>query len=1068
MSYQNLWRALLFVCLLDCTLFAAGPSGVIVGTVTDPSGAVVPKTRITVRNQETNVTREVETNEDGDYSVPLLPPSLYQVAAEKPGFRRSVYSDVNLNVDQTARADFSLQVGGGNEVITVGDTVPLVQTDTSTLGQVIDRRQVHELPLNERNFLSFALLVPGGQMPTEGSQNSTQGGAISVNGAREQSNDFLLEGVDNNDQYINQYVALPSIDAIQEFKVQSGNYSAEYGRSGGAQINVVVKSGANKFHGSLFEYFRNRNLDAKNFFDLPDCAPGSIPGTCADIPRFDRNQFGGTMGGPLRRDKTFFFVSYEGLRLRQATTREATVPSQLQRMALLTALPPEYRNPAGEAVFNLLPAANVGQDLVSSNIFVSSPIIRNRVDLLMIKVDHQAGSNNSISAHYALFHENRFNPFDPVNSFTSLPGYGSFTLNRGHNAGLNWIHVFNPSWVNELRLGFNRLRAGVLQENSGTNISEQLGFPTVSGNPVDFGSPNVNLLGFDGIGEPINYPQDRHDNTYHFVDNLAWNRSRHQFKIGADIRRVQLNSYLDFLSRGDWFFLGGLSGDPMLALTQLLSGMPDAAISVKGDTDNGLRTGGYNFYIQDDIRVVPRLLLNVGLRYEYNSPPVEIRDRFSVPDLGSSSLGCSPYPDCQFIRAGTNGIPRATFGKDLNNFAPRIGVAWRPLRTERFVVRTAYGIFYDAGILNLNIFPRFNPPFYNINYSINNGTNTIQDILNQPGLAVVQPNVLSPNLRDAYMQHWNLDLQYELQPNWMIDLAYVGSKGTHLLAPRDLNQPRPDTGISPYQQFSSLLYVESRASSSYNAMQFRSEKRVNQGLSFLASYTWSKSIDDVSAVLGGSVGSGLPQDSLDLRAERALSDFHAHHRFVLSGLYDLPFGKGQRWINNSGLGKNLLGNWQWGGILTQQTGHPFTVNLGTSQTQTGITAFGFPERPDLIADPFQPDPACGASQVREPQSWFNPCAFIAPAPGHFGNAGRNILIGPGLSNLDFSMAKTIPFRAEGHRLQIRVELFNLLNHPNFDIPSRTFNSPTFGQVLSANAYGNKPPRQIQLGLRYAF
>jgi hypothetical protein len=1079
-----LLRTLAAECLLAASLFAVGPTGTIVGTITDPSGAVVPKARVTVRNQETNATREVVTDGEGDYNVPLLPPALYQVSAEKPGFRRSVYRAFNLDVDQTARVDFTLQVGEVNEDIAVTDSVPIIQTDTSTLGQVIDGRQVHELPLNERNFLSFALLVPGGQMPVEGSQNSTQGGSISVNGAREQSNNFLLDGVDNNDPYINQYVALPSIDAIQEFKVQSSDYSAEFGRGGGGQINVVIRSGSNQLHGSVLEFIRNRNMDAKNFFDLPECTTASPPGTCAGIPRFDRNQFGGTLGGPIRRDKIFFFVSYEGLRLRQATTRQATVPSLMERAGILAMVPPAYRNPAGMAVFDLLPAANVGSDLAASNTFTSSPVIRNSVNMPLVKVDHHAGSKDSLSGHYAFFDENRFNPFDPVNAFTNLPGYGSFTLNRGQNAGVSWTHIFSPQVVNEARLGFNRLRAAILQEHHGTNVSQTLGFPTVLTNPVDLGTPNVSLLGFDGIGEPINYPQDRRDSTFHFADNLAWNHGRHQFKFGADIRRMQLNSYIDFLSRGEWFFMGGLSGDSMVALAQLASGMPDFAVAVKGDTFNGLRSTGLDYYIQDDIRVVPRLLLNVGLRYEYNSPPVEVHDRFSVPDLSSASLACSPFPDCQFIRAGTRGLPRATYNKDLNNFAPRIGVAWRPLKSERWVVRSAYGIFYDAGVLNINIFPRTNPPFYELAFFPNSGMNVIQDILSQPGQPVVQPNAIARDLRDAYMQQWNVDLQYELRPNWMMDLAYVGSKGTHLPSPRDLNQPRPDTGAVAYPQFSSILYVSSDASSSYNALQFRSERRVSQGLAFLTAYTFSKSIDNDSAVFSGSVGSGLPQDSQNLRAERALSDFHASHRLALSSLYDLPIGRGRSWLKSPGLAQHLLGNWQLAGILTLQTGHPFTVNRGTSQTATAITAFGVPDRPDLVGDPTvpglvaaNPDPACHATQsqggraadfVDRPESWFNPCAFTAPASGHFGNAGRNILIGPGVNNVDFSLSKSIFFRSELRRLQLRAEFFNLFNHTNFDIPAHNLDTPAFGTILSVNAYGNKPPRQIQLGLKYVF
>lgn len=1093
---------LLFVLagLLTAPLLAVGPTGTIVGTVSDPSGAVVPSAQVTVRNQETNAARQVETNEDGDYTVPLLPPGLYQISAEKAGFRRSLYSSVDLNVDQTVRVDFTLQVGHLREEVAVTESVPVIQTDTSALGQVIDRRQVRNLPLNERNFLSFALLVPGGQMPVEGSQNSTQGGAIAVNGAREQSNDFLLDGVDNNDLYINQYSVLPSVDAIQEFKVQSANHSAEFGRSGGAQINIILKSGTNEIHGSAFEFLRNRHLDAKNFFDQPDCTANSIPGTCAVIPRLDRNQFGGTLGGPIQRDKTFFFVSYEGLRLRQATTREAVVPSQVdlaEAEGLFGSLG-FPQNPAGMAVLDLLPAANVAKpDLANSTFYVSSPVIRNSVDLLTLRLDRQAGPKNTFSGHYSLFNENRFNPFDPVNAFTNLPGYGSYTINRGQNVGFTWTRVFTPHWVNEMRLGFNRLRGAALQEHHGTNLSQELGFPTVLDNPVDYGYPNVTISSFDSIGEPVNYPQDRHDNTYEFVDNLAWSTGRYQFKFGTDLRRFQLNSYLDFIARGDWFFNGLPTQTPLgtvclapglscqtVALAQLMAGFPDYAVSVEGTTDNGLRTTGLGAYVQNDIRVLPRLTLNAGLRWDYSSPPVEIHDRFSVPDLTSNSLTCTPQPQCQFIQAGTQGIPRGIYGREIHDFAPRLGIAWRPLKTERFVVRSAYGIFYDEGILNVNILPRFNPPFYQIVFNPNYGTNVIQDILNQGGIAYVQPNMVSANLKTAYMQQWNADLQYEVQPEWMIDLAYVGSKGTRLPATRDMNQTNPETGTVPFMQFSSVLLVDSYANSSYNALQFRSERRVRQGLAFLAAYTWSRSIDDDSAVFSGSVGSGLPQDSYNVRLDRGLSDFHAEHRLSFSYLYDLPFGAKRKWINRPGMAARLFGAWQMAGIVTMQTGSPFTINMPPSQSGASITSFGVPYRPDLVANPNQAgpvmansNPACSSTtsqggmapdRIGTPQSWYNPCAFDSPQNPLLGTAGRNILIGPGLNNLDFSLLKEVPFRHEGHRLQFRAEFFDLFNTPHFDIPGRTFGSPSLGVVQSANARGNKPPRQVQLGLKYIF
>jgi len=1079
--------------LLAMPAFASGPTGTITGTVTDPSGAVVRNAGITVVNQATNAVRDAETNDDGDFTVALLPPGRYQVTAEAKGFRKSIFSDVTVDVDQTVRADFSLVVGASNEEVRVKDTPPAIQTDTSTLGQVVNNRLVQELPLNQRNFLSFALLVPGSQLPAEGSQNSTQGGALSVNGAREQSNNFLLDGVDNNDPYINQYVALPSVDAIQEFKVQSSDYSAEYGRAGGAQINVVLKSGTNQFHGSAFEYFRNRNLDAKNYFDLPDCGTGSVPGTCAGIPGLQRNQFGGTLGGPIRKDKTFFFISYEGLRLRQATTREASVPSQAE-WAVASAFAQQFfgcpLNPScqvGQNVFQLYPQANVGSDLLDSTTFLSAPVIRRSDNLYTAKLDHHFSETDTVSAHYSLIDQNIFNPFDPVNSFTALPGYGSYTLNHGQNAGLEWTRVFHSKLLNEFRLGFIRMRATVLQQNHGTDYNAKLGFPDILTSPVDLGYPDISITGFDGIGEPVNYPQDRHDTTLQLADNVAWTVGRNQFKIGVDLHHLRIDNYLDFLARGEWLFLGCVATQspsctpppgldlPTLSLVELLAGIPDAAIGVTGNTYNSLRSYGVSTYVQDDIHVVPRFLLNVGLRYEFNRPPVEALNRFSVPDLSSHSATCTPIPDCQFIQAGTNGIPRATYSPTKTDFAPRIGFAWRPLKTERWVVRSAYGIFYDSSIANINIFPRINPPFYNLSFSVQNPVTcpgqvcNVQDILSQPS-GLVQDNMISPKFRDGYMQQWNTDLQYEVLPNWMVDAAYVGSKGTHLSNVIDLNQTNPETGPA-YPQFASILYVQSDANSSYNALQLRSEKRTRSGLSLLLSYTYSKSFDDISSVFGGSVGAGLPQNSLNLSADRGPSDFNAVHRFTGSFVYDLPFHR--LW---SGGPSRLLDNWQVGGIVTAQSGSPFTVVLAGA-SESAAAAFGNPARPDLVGSPFQAgtiDGCQGPTHLRTPQNWFNPCAFATPAPGlipgtfQFGTEGRNILTGPGYTDLDLGLSKSVALGRENHRLMLRGDFFNLFNHSNFDIPSHVFGGSNFAKVLSANAYGDKPPRQIQLSARYVF
>jgi hypothetical protein len=627
---------------------------------------------------------------------------------------------------------------------------------------------------------------------------------------------------------------------------------------------------------------------------------------------------------------------------------------------------------------------------------------------------------------------------------------------------------------------------------------------------VDLGYPDISVYGFDGIGEPVNYPQDRHDTTLQLADNVAWTVGRNQFKIGADIHHLRIDNYLDFLARGEWVFQGCTLANAMEAagspfcippnntqppseyvLAQLLDGIPDAAIAVSGNTFNSLRSHGVSTYVQDDIHVVPRFLLNVGMRYEYNSPPVEAQNRFSVPDLSSNSATCTPVPDCQFIQAGTDGVPRATFSPTYTNFGPRIGIAWRPLKTERWVVRSAYGIFYDSSIANINIFPRINPPYYELAlYEQNPATCplelcTAQDILSQPS-GLVQDNMISPHFRDGYMQQWNADLQYEVLPNWMVDAAYVGSKGTHLSDVRDLNQADPATGPQ-YPQFASILYVESNASSNYNSLQLRSEKRTSYGLSLLLSYTYSKSFDDISAVFGGSVGSGLPQNSRDLSADRGPSDFNAVHRFSGSFVYDLPLQR--LWARSPGWSGRLLDNWQAGGIVTAQSGSPFTVVMAGGASSAAV-AFGNPARPDLVGDPFRPgtvaaNPSCAApGQVRAPESWFNPCAFMTPPAGaypntyEFGTEGRNMLTGPGHTDIDFGLSKSMALGRENHRLQLRGDFFNLFNHPNFDLPSHVFcppqtcptayGGPNFAQVLSANSYGDKPPRQIQLSMRYIF
>ncbi len=1064
---------LLLAAMLPSRAYGQANTASIVGTVRDSSGAVVPKITIQVRNEATNISRTATSSASGDYSVPLLQPGIYEVSANAPGFRKVAYSHITLEVNQTVRVDVGLTLGGLQSEVQVTAAAPLLQTDTSSVGQVVSQTQVSNLPLNQRNFVTFAYLAPGIQIAAQGTLDSTQGLALSANGARETANNFLIDGVDDNDLVINQYSALPPVDAIQEFKVQSGSYSAEYGRSAGAQINVDLKSGTNNYHGTAYEYVRNRHMDAKNVFDLPDCSSGSIPGTCGPIPRLDRSQFGGSFGGPIRHNKTFFFTAFEYLNLREAETQFSAVPSQMQLAAALAAVPPAQRNQAGVNILNLYPAANVGTNLSTSNEFVSAPNIDGKEPFFVVKIDHYFSAKDSLSGHYVLSFGDQVNPVDPLSPFTNLPGYGTTVLTHGQNGGITWTHTFSPRVLNEFMVGFNR-ELGFFYQTDKTNHSIALGFPDTFTDPLDTGFPNVGVAGFSGIGQPENTPQDHPTETLHIADNFSWNPSfdggKHQFKAGFEARHYWYSLRFDILARGgEWDFNGDLAPN---SLDQLLEGIPSAWFGgVTSATNMEILTTSYDGYFQDDYHVSPRLTLNLGVRYEYNQPDYDTLNQFSVPDLSSASATCTPKPNCQWIVAGTDGLTRSTYYSDWGDIAPRIGFAWRPMATDRFVVRASYGIFTDITILNAQLSARLNPPFVSFPVVTNPGTLTIQTI---PFSTLAQTSstgtYMYRHYQDPYEQVYNLDMQYQPAHSWLLDVGYVGSRGVKLTGSRNINQPEPG-GTPPYPQFpETLSVIDNSRDSDYNSLQVKLQKSTSHGLSFLSAYTFSRCIDDGSGLFGSTGDGGTPQYAYDLRAEKGLCNFNTNHRLVFSTVYQLPFGQGRQYVKNGFVSK-LFGDWDLSAILTDQTGHPFTVVRGIPQS--GTLPSGGSDRPNVVGDPNKAgpvaaNPTCVApTQVRTTTDWFNPCAFVA-APGAFGDEGRDALIGPGLNNLDFSIQREIPLRSEARRLQFTAQFFNLLNTPHYDIPVINFDAANFSSIPSSNVSATQPPRQIQLALRLIF
>ncbi|HEX4594167.1 MAG TPA: TonB-dependent receptor, partial [Bryobacteraceae bacterium] len=837
--------------------------GTILGTVHDPSNAVIKGAKVTVRHVATGLVREEMTNDAGEYVFTQLPVGQYDMTVEQSGFKKVDRPGILLQVDERQRVDIDMSVGALTETVSVETAASVIQTDSATVGNVVDNKKVTELPLNGRNFLQLNLLVPGANQGVKGSQNQTQGGSITVNGAREQANNFLLDGIDNNDLAINQYSVAISTEAIQEFKVQGSTYSAEFGRSGGAQINIATKSGTNQFHGVLYEYLRNADLDAKNFFDVP-----------GPIPPFKRNQFGTSVGGPVIKDRTFFFFNWESTRVRQSITRVATVPTPAMKNGDFSALlpgtviydpstinaqgvrtpfsgnmiPATDFNKVGQALLNLYPNPNTSVGTASGS-FTSSPGKTDDFNQYTGRVDHRFSQNDNVFARYSFIKEDRFDTFDPFCSLTNVPGWGCNTLNGGQNVTVSHVHLFGANKVNELRLGFNRTRGGIFQQDQATDLSTQLGILGTSRSAIDYGLTRILPAGFDTVGDGGNLPQDRKDNTYQITDSFAWTKGTHALKFGGDYRRFQLNLLFDSNARGtmnfDPFYTtsaanGGTGGN---SIAELLLGLPhlsSVSQSFAGPTGNtvtGFRTYSLNYFVQDDWRVRPNLTLNIGLRWEYNSPVVDKYNHLGTFDPSVPGD----------IRVSTP-QKQALYDVSKKQFAPRFGFAYTPI--AKTVIRGGYGISWDDKLLNVLLTPALSPPFL-VPFSFNPSTNGVPNIsISNPfgGAAATggfpASTWLENPFKNGYFQQWSFNIQRELPSAMGLTAGYVGSKGTHLDHQYNANLPQPSAlflqANRPYPTFGNITVDSASASSTYTALQLSLEKRFSKGLSFLAGYTWSK------------------------------------------------------------------------------------------------------------------------------------------------------------------------------------------------------------------------------------
>lgn len=1055
-SFYAFGALILFVFMTN-SASSQTPQATIRGQLEDSSGSPIPGAIVRAVNEETNAVLEISSGAGGEYAFPTLKPGSYRIEAEQTGFRKNVERGIQLSVGQSLRLNIQLNPGIPAEEMVVIAQQNLVEPDKTHSGMVIENHQITSFPLDGRNFLQLSLLVPGTVPAAQGSPGTVRGDfAINSSGSREDSNNFVLDGVFNNDPKLNGVSINPPVDAIREFEIITSTYDATYGRSGGAQVSIAMKSGTNDIHGTAYEFFRNGALDAKNFFEREKSG-------------YLRNQFGFSVGGPLRKDRTFFFADYEGRRAREGVTRVTNVPTELERSGDFSStifskpinpftqsrfegdlIPLEMMNSVGRAIANLYPLPN--RNVPGQN-YVSSPVRRDRDDRFDVRIDHALSKNSNLIARYSFADSNLYEPFSG-RTYSNIPGYGVQLPRRAQNLLLGQDYTFSCDFVNQLRFALNRVAAGSFQEKRNGSLNETVGIPELSPNVRDHGLSLISVSGYSPIGDEYNNPQHSTTNVFQVTDTMTYSKGKHLFRFGFDFRRLQQNAYRDVQSRGLIAFsdYGQVTGN---GLADMLMGFITYSGGAKVDNPQYLRATSWNFFFQDGYRVRRNLTLQLGVRYEYNSPPVDRYDRANTYDPASGSL----------LPVGRGEIPRGAYAPDRNNWAPRVGIAWAMDSAGKAVLHTGYGIYFDQSSLAPGEGLYFNKPYYDFKmyFPLPGYPLTLSDPfpaaypLTIPGSATGYDR----NIRTPYVQQWNLMFEWQPGKDSHVEIAYVGSKGTKILSARDINQPAPSPvwpNPRPVPAFADIVYVESRGNSSYNSLQVKFQQQLKSGTSAIVSYTYGKSIDDNSTFFSSAGDANFPQDSSNPRAERGRSNFDLRHRFSMGYSLDFPIGKGRRFLSNRGFLSHVLSGWSTYGLITLQTGRPFTVALlpenDNSNTGIGSLGFGANNRPDRIASGNLFNPG--------PDAWFDKAAFVVADYGSFGNSGRNILDGPGYCDFSASLMKNMKLH-EKLNLQFRAELFNAFNHANFDLPDNFLGSSTFGRINSA-----QNPRLIQFGLKLIY
>ncbi len=1028
---SSITLAFLLVILLASVVPAQTFRGTILGTVTDQNGAVVAGAKVTVKNTSTGLERSTATDEAGNYTVPELPIGPYEVRVEQTGFTTRLIQNVTVEVASERRVDVDLHIGSVETLVTIAANVQ-VETTSNTLSTTISSKSVEELPVNGRDFTKFLVLAPGATGDPSGATDSPGSfGLFSANGNRGRANNYLLDGTDMNDGYRN----LPAIneagvfgtpatilpiEAISEAAILS-NFEAEYGRNSGAIVNIVTKSGTNDFHGSLFEFFRNNALDARNFFN-----PKPDPQTA-----FRNNQFGGSVGGPIKRNQTFFYFAYEGQRERVGLNSTARVPDPREIAAL--------GGPTNPVIARLLarnpwPAPNRPLPLFDNsgepNLFVTTPA-SNDVDSLIAKIDHSFNKDNQLTGRYFFGTSDQSFPL-AILAGNILPGFNTTTPTTVHLVSISWLKVLSTTKVNELRFGYNRFDEGFFPEDNDFD-PRSIGLNTGITDAQDFGLPQIRIqddLGIANVGATLSVPRARVDSNFHLIDSFSWKFDRHDLKFGYEFRRTTVDQFFDAGYRGRLDFG---------SLEDFLSGTLSGGRAARGNSNRFTFQNAHAGYLQDTFRWRPEFTFNLGLRWDY----------FGVIEEKNNLLS-NFSPTAGLVQVGSPGLPRL-YDRDWNNFSPRLGMAWNVKGDGKTVVRAGWGLFYDAfsqdffaGQLPFNTFnpgPAFNPVgpapvlfSFSTVPVIEDGVPIFTDFLDSDVFAV------DPNLRTPYIQNYNLNIQRELFSNGVLEVGYVGSTGKKLFRYRDINQPL-NPSVSSARPFDNgpfapsggtffyVNHLETSAFSNYNALQTSFSVRDRRGFSTQVNYTWSHSIDNASDGQDYVANATQPDNSHCTRCEKANSNFDNRHRLVVTASYELP--------NLSPSHPRLGKGWQLNTVVTLRSGNPFHLTLFDDYNNTGE----FFPRPDLIGDPY--------AGTRAPDNFINLAAFKVPCtldpagdgsaasciPGtwHFGSLGRNALRGPSYHNADFSIFKNTEI-TENLRLQLRAEVFNIFNHPNFSNP----------------------------------